>query len=45
MTLNIFEISSNQIINKDRFEPNFHYIYNQFEKFEKKQKKNDPKPW
>ena len=23
MTLNIFEISSNQIINKDRFEPNF----------------------
>ena len=22
MTLNIFEISSNQIINKDRFEPN-----------------------
>ena len=39
MTLNIFEISSNQILNKDRFEPNFHYIYNQFEKFEKKQKK------
>ena len=39
MALNIFEISSNQILNKDRFEPNFHYIYNQFEKFEKKQKK------
>ena len=38
MTLNIFEISSNQIINKDRFEPNFHYIYNQFENLKKTKK-------
>ena len=48
MTLNTFQIKSNQILDKDRFEPNYHYIYNQFEKFEKKQKKQilnlgDPK--